>query len=153
MNSDDMQGKVKEAAGKATDNERLESEGRTDQAKGKAKEAVDDAKDAVKGVRDSLTNDDAAERRVQPSRRRPARVPPADRTRLAGGGARSDDQVGRGRARRDAHADGAVDPALRVLGGVLGGLGGVAPGGSIDDERRRRRPAPGVTERGTSVTR
>ena len=53
----------KEAAGKATGDERLESEGRTDQVKGKAKEAVDDAKDAVKGVRDSLQDDDAPERR------------------------------------------------------------------------------------------
>ena len=63
MNSDEMQGKVKEAAGKATGDERLESEGRTDQVKGKAKEAVDDATDAVKGVRDSLRDDDAPERR------------------------------------------------------------------------------------------
>jgi uncharacterized protein YjbJ (UPF0337 family) len=58
MNRDEMQGKVKEAAGKATGDERLESEGRTDQAKGKAKETVDSAKGAVQGVRDSLAGDD-----------------------------------------------------------------------------------------------
>jgi uncharacterized protein YjbJ (UPF0337 family) len=58
-----MKGKVKEATGKVTDNERLENEGRADQVKGKAKETVDDAKDAVKGVTDSFRDDDASDRR------------------------------------------------------------------------------------------
>jgi uncharacterized protein YjbJ (UPF0337 family) len=58
MDADEMKGKLKETAGKATGNERLESEGRTDQVKGKAKDAADDAADAVRGVRDSLTDDD-----------------------------------------------------------------------------------------------
>jgi uncharacterized protein YjbJ (UPF0337 family) len=58
MNSDEMQGKLKETAGKVTGDERLKNEGRTDQAKGKAEETMDDAKDAVRGVRDSLTDDD-----------------------------------------------------------------------------------------------
>jgi uncharacterized protein YjbJ (UPF0337 family) len=62
MNRDEMQGKVKETAGKATGDKELEAEGRTDQAKGKAGEAVDDVKDTVRGVRDSLSDkdDDAA---------------------------------------------------------------------------------------------
>src|SRR5262249_41366847 len=51
-NRDEMKGTVKETAGKATGDERLETEGRTDQVKGKAKEAADDAKGAVEGVRD-----------------------------------------------------------------------------------------------------
>ena len=58
MEADEMKGKLKETAGKATGDERLENEGRTDQVKGKAKEAVDDAKGAVQGVRDSLKDDD-----------------------------------------------------------------------------------------------
>ena len=58
MDTDEVKGKVKETAGKATGDERLENEGRTDQVKGKAKDAVDDAKDAVQGVRDSLTDND-----------------------------------------------------------------------------------------------
>lgn len=38
-------GKAKEAAGKATDNEKLEAEGKFDQAKAGAKDAVEDTKD------------------------------------------------------------------------------------------------------------
>ena len=48
-----MKGKAKEAAGKVTGNERMQSEGRTDQAKGKAKEAMGDAKDKAAGMKDS----------------------------------------------------------------------------------------------------
>ncbi|MEJ1154518.1 CsbD family protein [Microbacterium marmarense] len=41
----DLTGKGKEAAGKATDNERLEAEGHVDQAEAKAKKGVEDVKD------------------------------------------------------------------------------------------------------------
>jgi uncharacterized protein YjbJ (UPF0337 family) len=44
---DETKGRVKETVGDITDDERLESEGQTDQAKGKAKQAWGDAKDAV----------------------------------------------------------------------------------------------------------
>ena len=39
-------GKAKEAAGKITDNERLEFEGKSDQAKGKFRQAMENVKDA-----------------------------------------------------------------------------------------------------------
>ncbi|HKE53023.1 MAG TPA: CsbD family protein [Actinomycetes bacterium] len=39
-------GRAKESAGKITDNERLEREGRTDQAKGQAKSGMEKLKDA-----------------------------------------------------------------------------------------------------------
>ncbi|WP_449278310.1 CsbD family protein [Leucobacter sp. GX24907] len=45
---DKLKGNVKEAAGKATDNTRLEAEGKVDQAKGEAKQAAEKAKDSVK---------------------------------------------------------------------------------------------------------
>jgi len=45
---DKVKGRVKEAAGKLTDNERLEAEGKVDQAKGDVKSAAEKAKDAVK---------------------------------------------------------------------------------------------------------
>ncbi|QMU78696.1 CsbD family protein [Streptacidiphilus sp. PB12-B1b] len=41
-------GKVKEAAGKATGNERLEAEGKGDQVKGDAKQAGEKIKDVFK---------------------------------------------------------------------------------------------------------
>lgn len=44
----DAAGKVKEGVGKATDNERLEAEGRTDQASADLKQAGEKAKDAFK---------------------------------------------------------------------------------------------------------
>jgi uncharacterized protein YjbJ (UPF0337 family) len=43
-----MKGKAKEAAGKLTDDERLEAEGKTDQAKGDVKQAGENVKDAFK---------------------------------------------------------------------------------------------------------
>ena len=46
--SDDVKGKVKESAGKLTDDERLEQEGKRDQAKGELKDAVESVKDAAK---------------------------------------------------------------------------------------------------------
>jgi uncharacterized protein YjbJ (UPF0337 family) len=45
---DDAAGKAKEAAGKATDNEKLENEGRGDQAKSDIKQAGEKVKDAFK---------------------------------------------------------------------------------------------------------
>ena len=45
---DDLTGKGKEAAGKATDNERLEAEGRGDQASADLKQAGEKVKDAFK---------------------------------------------------------------------------------------------------------
>ena len=45
---DDMVGKGKEGAGKVTDDERLEAEGRTDQSKADLKQAGENVKDAFK---------------------------------------------------------------------------------------------------------
>jgi uncharacterized protein YjbJ (UPF0337 family) len=50
-------GKVKETVGNATDNDRLKTEGQTDQAKASAKQGVTDVKDAAHGVADSLKNE------------------------------------------------------------------------------------------------
>jgi uncharacterized protein YjbJ (UPF0337 family) len=55
--ADKVKGAIKEAAGKATDDRRLEAEGQTDQVKGNVKEAGRDIKEAAKGVRDSLSED------------------------------------------------------------------------------------------------
>ncbi len=44
-----MMGKAKETAGKLTNNERLEAEGKADQAKGSAKQAGENVKDVFKG--------------------------------------------------------------------------------------------------------
>jgi uncharacterized protein YjbJ (UPF0337 family) len=46
--ADKVSGSVKEAVGKATDNEKLKAEGKLDKAKGQAREFVGDAKDALK---------------------------------------------------------------------------------------------------------
>lgn len=58
-NTDDIKGRIKEAAGDLTDNERLENEGKADQAEGKVKDAVDTARDklgdAADKVRDKLS--------------------------------------------------------------------------------------------------
>ena len=48
----DMKGKGKEAAGKATDNEQWKAEGKADQAAGNLKQAGEKAKDAAKDVVD-----------------------------------------------------------------------------------------------------
>jgi uncharacterized protein YjbJ (UPF0337 family) len=45
---DDAAGKAKEATGKATDNERLEAEGRADQTEADLKQAGEKVKDAFK---------------------------------------------------------------------------------------------------------
>jgi uncharacterized protein YjbJ (UPF0337 family) len=46
--AEDLKGKGKEAAGKATDNERLEAEGKGDQAVSDVKQAGEKVKDALK---------------------------------------------------------------------------------------------------------
>lgn len=47
--TDKMRGKAKETAGKVTDDERLEQQGKEDQAKGSVKDAANKVKDAVTG--------------------------------------------------------------------------------------------------------
>ena len=52
---DKIKGKAKEATGKATDNQKMEDEGKIDQGKDKAKEMTDKAGDKVQ---DTLNDDD-----------------------------------------------------------------------------------------------
>ena len=52
---EDLKGQGKESAGKATDNERLESEGKADQTSAKVKDAGEHVKDAGKDIKDGLT--------------------------------------------------------------------------------------------------
>jgi uncharacterized protein YjbJ (UPF0337 family) len=47
--AEQAKGKVKEVAGKATGDAKLESEGKADQVKGKVQNAVGGIKDAVRG--------------------------------------------------------------------------------------------------------
>ena len=44
-NTDDLKGRVKEAAGDLTDDEDLQREGKVDQGKGKVKDVIDDIGD------------------------------------------------------------------------------------------------------------
>ena len=46
--AENLLGKAKEAAGKLTDNERLEAEGQADQTKAQAKKVGEDVKDVFK---------------------------------------------------------------------------------------------------------
>jgi len=46
--AEDLKGKTKETAGKATNNERLEAEGKAEQAKADLKKAAENVKDAVR---------------------------------------------------------------------------------------------------------
>jgi uncharacterized protein YjbJ (UPF0337 family) len=46
--ADELTGKAKEGLGRATDNERLEAEGRSDQSKSDIKQAAEKVKDAFK---------------------------------------------------------------------------------------------------------
>jgi uncharacterized protein YjbJ (UPF0337 family) len=46
--TEDMQGKAKEAAGKATDDEQLEAEGKVEQSKADLKQAGEKVKDAFR---------------------------------------------------------------------------------------------------------
>jgi uncharacterized protein YjbJ (UPF0337 family) len=60
-NTDDIKGRVKEAAGDLTDNDDLKREGKADQLSGKVKETVDDIKDKVDdgidAIKDKLHRD------------------------------------------------------------------------------------------------
>jgi uncharacterized protein YjbJ (UPF0337 family) len=51
-NTDEMKGRVKEAAGDLTDNKDLQREGKADQATGKAKDTIDKAADKAKSALD-----------------------------------------------------------------------------------------------------
>ena len=51
---EDLKGKAKEGTGKATGNQRLEGEGKDDQASASVKSAGDKAKDAAKDVKDAF---------------------------------------------------------------------------------------------------
>ena len=53
-NTDDVKGRVKEAAGSLTDDQDLKNEGKVDRASGAIKEKVEDAKDKVEGAVDSI---------------------------------------------------------------------------------------------------
>jgi uncharacterized protein YjbJ (UPF0337 family) len=55
-------GNVKQAAGKAVGNDRLEAEGKAQELKGEAQQAVGDAKSAVKKGADAVS--DAAHRKL-----------------------------------------------------------------------------------------
>ena len=57
-NKDEMKGRVKEAAGDLTDNDRLKNEGKADKAEGKLKDAVDTVRDKVGEVADKVTGRD-----------------------------------------------------------------------------------------------
>ena len=52
--AEDLGGKVKEGVGKATDNEKLEAEGKADQVKASAKQAGENVKDAAGKAGDSV---------------------------------------------------------------------------------------------------
>lgn len=52
--AEDLGGKAKEGFGKATDNERLESEGKADQTKADIKEAAEKAGDKIKEAGDKV---------------------------------------------------------------------------------------------------
>jgi uncharacterized protein YjbJ (UPF0337 family) len=53
---DKAKGQVKEATGKATDDENLEAEGKKDQLKGGVKKAAGKVKDAGEDVKESVKN-------------------------------------------------------------------------------------------------
>jgi uncharacterized protein YjbJ (UPF0337 family) len=53
-NIDDAKGRVKEAAGDLTDNDRLKREGKTDQVGAKVKEFAEDVKEKVEDVVDDV---------------------------------------------------------------------------------------------------
>ena len=53
-NIDDAKGRVKEAAGDLTDNDRLKREGKADQVGGKVKEKLEDVKEKVEDVVDDV---------------------------------------------------------------------------------------------------
>lgn len=70
--AEDAKGKIKEAAGRTTGNDRMEAEGQADQGEAHAKHAADKAKDSVKNagqeakgkvreVAGAVTDDEGAE--------------------------------------------------------------------------------------------
>lgn len=54
INSDQAKGRVKEAVGALTDDDKLKSEGKTDQAVGDAKKLVDDVADKAEDLIDKV---------------------------------------------------------------------------------------------------
>jgi uncharacterized protein YjbJ (UPF0337 family) len=52
--TDDLKGRVKEAAGDLTDDKDLKREGQTDRASGKVKDAIEDVEDKAEDVVDSV---------------------------------------------------------------------------------------------------
>ncbi|MER7959027.1 CsbD family protein [Streptomyces sp. NPDC096030] len=54
---DKAKGRLKEVTGKITGNERLESEGRTDQAKTRIRETMKSVRERAEGIKDSLKRD------------------------------------------------------------------------------------------------
>ena len=56
--TDKFAGKAKETAGKATGNEELEAEGKTQHAKGEVKEKAQEASDTAKGAFKGVRGDD-----------------------------------------------------------------------------------------------
>ncbi|MEU6986486.1 CsbD family protein [Streptomyces sp. NPDC046324] len=54
---DKAKGKLKEVAGKITGNERLEAEGRTDQARTKVRETVKSVRERAEGIKESMKRD------------------------------------------------------------------------------------------------
>jgi uncharacterized protein YjbJ (UPF0337 family) len=52
--TDEVKGRIKEAAGAVTDNDKLRAEGQTDQAVGKVEQVAEKAVDAVKQVAKKL---------------------------------------------------------------------------------------------------
>ena len=62
--ADKLKGRIKEAAGALTDDDKLRNEGKLDQATGKVKEAVERVKDAVEDRVDTIRH--IAERNGRP---------------------------------------------------------------------------------------
>ena len=54
--AEDAKGKLKEGFGKATDNEQMEADGKTDQAKADFKDKAEDVKDKVASTYNDLTD-------------------------------------------------------------------------------------------------
>jgi uncharacterized protein YjbJ (UPF0337 family) len=55
MREEDVRGKIKEAAGKLTNDEALERQGKNDQAKGEIKKAGDKVKEAAEHAKEAVT--------------------------------------------------------------------------------------------------
>lgn len=58
----ETKGKIKEGIGDATDNERLEAEGKMDQAKANVKQGIEDVKEAAAGTFNDATDRDRRDR-------------------------------------------------------------------------------------------